>query len=36
MGTSQLVDQSAKFWNHFFDFVMEWDPLLRAVYEMKK
>lgn len=27
-----LVDSDEKTWNHFFDFVLEWEPKLKAVY----
>jgi hypothetical protein len=33
MGTSRLVDPSDKFWNHFFQIVVDWSPKLKQIYE---
>lgn len=31
-----LVDQSLKFWNTFFDVVLDWAPTLKQIYAQDK
>jgi len=33
MEKSNLVDRDLAFWNTFFEIILEWEPILRKIYE---